>query len=418
MAEVAGLVLGTIALVISAYEHRKALLDPAEAFFYGKKDYDKIIRRLHIEHASYDQNIRLLLIHAVSEEELEQMIKNSQDSLWKSAALARTLKKELGSAYEPTMGLLEDLGDLLIKIVAKLGIAGSDTVKKQGLAVFISSKPPRSSSQDLQERFRFEKRLDFTFKKRSVDKKLQAINDFNTHLRILLQGADKISQLQQDEGSCSKARIQFVGPLQSIQQNASRLHRGLHKRWCGTHDCHPAGLLLEQRLYRKRVHRQGLLKDGGNLERFEVALPRIGEKVWLDMEVRVLGESIPESSPKVPKIRFDVPGPSFPPAPPALEIKDICSAIEGAMNPQTGLDLDSSDVLRGLYGVDTQERHLAQDLMSLDAFLAANTMQLGMADLLCLAVTLVSSVIQLGKTPWLVQPWNRHNICLSTSQGR
>ncbi|KAI3530449.1 hypothetical protein CABS03_06260 [Colletotrichum abscissum] len=421
MAEIAGLVLGAIPLVISAYEHRKTLLDSAEAFFHGKKDYDKIVRRLHIEYASYDQNMRLLLIRAVNEEELEQMIKNSQHSLWKSEALTRMLTKELGSAYEPTMGLLEDLGKTLSGIVAKLGISGSDKVKQLGLAIIISSNPPISNSQDPQERFRFEKRLEFTLKRRSVDKKLQAITKFNTDLRNLLQGAYKINQFQKDEGLCHKARIQFVAPLQSIQQNASRLHRGLHKRWCGTHDCHRAGLLLEQRLHRKRIHRQGLLKDGGNLERFGVALPRVEEKTWLDMEIRVLGESIPEtsfrSSPKIPKIRFAMPGPSFPPAPPALEIDDICSAIAGAMHPQTGLDLDSSDVMRGLYGVDTQQRHLAQDLITLDKFLATNTMRLGMGDMLCLAVTLVSSVIQLGKTPWLVEPWSRHNIVFLRLKG-
>ncbi|KAK7454151.1 hypothetical protein Landi51_03271 [Colletotrichum acutatum] len=403
MAEIAGLVLGAIPLIISAYEHRKALLDSAEAFFR--------------EYASYDQNMRLLLIRAVNEEELEHIIKNSQHSLWRSEGLTLVLKRKLGCAYEPTMGLLEDLSDLLISIVAKLGLCGSNKVKQQGLSIIISSNPPQSNSQDLQERFRFEERLEFTFKKRSVDKKLQAMNDFNAQLRKLLEGADKISRLQRDEGSCSKARIQFVAPLQSIQQNATRLHKGLHRRWCGTHDCHQAGLLLEQRLHRRKAYRQGLLKDGGNLERFGVAFPRVEEKMWLDMEIRVLGESIPETSHKIPKIKFAVSGPVFPLDLPALEIDDICSSIAGAIYPQTGLDLDSSDILRGPYRVDAQQRHLAQDLVTLDTFLATDTMQLGMGDLLCLAVTLVSSVIQLGKTPWLVEPWSRHNIVFLRLKG-
>ncbi|KAK1700497.1 hypothetical protein BDP55DRAFT_626069 [Colletotrichum godetiae] len=369
MAEIAGLVLGAIPLVISAYEHRKALLDSAEAFFHGKKDYDKIIRRLHIEYASYDQNMRILLIHAVNEEELDHMIKNSQHSLWKSEGLAIILRRELGSAYGPTMGLLEDLSDILVSIVAKLDISGSDKVKQQGLAIIVSSNPPQSNSQDLQERFRFEKRLEFTLKKRSVDKKLQAINDFNTHLRNLLQEADKINQLQQDEGSCNKARIQW---------NDSELHCRKSRRRCGS--------TWESVFWVKAFQKLGICATTLKILNFP------------DL-----------CSPKIPKIRFAVPRPVFPPDPPALEIDDTCSSIAGAMYPQTGLDLDSSEILQRLYRVEAQQRHLAQDLMTLDTFLTINTIQLGMGDLLCLAVTRVSSVIQLGKTPWLLQPWSRHN---------
>lgn len=102
----------------------------------------------------------------------------------------------------------------------------------------------------------------------------------------------------------------------------------------------------------------------------------------------------------------------------ALEVKDICTTIEEAMHPHIGFAIDSSDILRGLYQVETQKCALAQSHTTLDEFLPSiKRHDYVLADYYCLAVTLASSVLQLSETPWLHQPWSRRSIAFLRLKG-
>jgi hypothetical protein len=46
------------------------------------------------------------------------------------------------------------------------------------------------------------------------------------------------------------ATVKFLAPLQSIRENASRVHQALLSNWCTLHTMHCAAILLEDRMRR------------------------------------------------------------------------------------------------------------------------------------------------------------------------
>ncbi|KAF4880732.1 hypothetical protein CGCSCA1_v000446 [Colletotrichum siamense] len=423
MAEIAGLVLGAVPLVISALEHYQEFVDPAVAFFKWRGELSKVILRLVTERATYDQNLRLMLARIVSHDELDRMVEDPQDHLWTSRELLLDLKSELSRAYGPCMALVKEMEAVMVTIAAGLDIDGSDQVLDNGLQTVISANPPVSKTPDPRQRFQFLKRVNFTMKRRTIDKKLTELESCNRKLRDLLTGADAISAIQQDEGPTRRPRIRFVAPLQSIRANASRVHGGLCGRWCSDHDYHHAGLLLEQRIARRiKKSRKGNVMEAGKMDRFGVSLWRAAVMTWLDTEFRIDDSLIRPRSENAPKVTFSMAelkeSLDETESITVLEVKDICTTIEEAMHPHIGFAIDSSDILRGLYQVETQKRTLAQSHTTLDEFLPSiKRHDYVLADYYCLAVTLASSVLQLNETPWLHQPWSRRSIAFLRLKG-
>lgn len=94
-----------------------------------------------------------------------------------------------------------------------------------------------------------------------------------------------------------------------------------------------------------------------------------------------------------------------------MEIFDICKVIHGAVHPEVGFRIDGCGKLRGLYEIETQPHSLISNYVTMDNFLPViRKREYSMPDFYCLVITLVSSVLQLGETPWLNMPWNRQNI--------
>ncbi|CAI0644042.1 unnamed protein product [Colletotrichum noveboracense] len=423
MAEAVGIVLGAVPLLISALEHYQDIIGPVVRFKNWRGELGTIILRLVTERASYDQNLRIMLLRAVGSDDLEQMIADPQSQTWRSEGFAEDMKIELGRAYDPCMGLVKNIAGTLETIAANLNIEGSDRIRKEGLQAVVSANPPELSTTDGGSRSHFRKRVDFTMKRRDVIRSLKAIEEDNEKLRMLLEGADKITSIQDDVGASSRARVRFVGSLKGIRSNACLVHRGLDAKFCMDHECHRAGLLLEQRLKRrKRTSRQAMPKDVGKLGRFCVSVYRCPDTAWLDAEINIEDDH-DYGRPNGPKVSFsvstleDTEKPNLPGFHTGLEIHDICKVIHGAVHPQVGFRLDGSGKLRGLYEIETQPHSLVNDYVTMDKFLSViQQREHSMPDFYCLVVTLVSSVLQLGETPWLNMPWNRRSIIFLRSE--
>lgn len=129
MAEIAGLVLGAVPLVISALEHYKEFSDQALVFWKWKGKLSKAIFRLVTERATYDQNLRLMLARIVNHDDLDRLVEDPQDELWTSRELLLDLKSELSKAYGPCMELVKEMEAVMVAIAAALDIDGSDQVR-------------------------------------------------------------------------------------------------------------------------------------------------------------------------------------------------------------------------------------------------------------------------------------------------
>ncbi|EXF84066.1 hypothetical protein CFIO01_11620 [Colletotrichum fioriniae PJ7] len=422
MAEIAGLVLGAVPLVISALEHYEDIIEPAKAFFHWKGQLSQMVRKLYMEHTLFEMNLELLLRRTVTNDDLLEMVANPQHELWKSKELVADLKRDLGKAYNPSMDTVTEMASIMIAIAANLNITGSDKVSNEGLEAIVYANTPRPDPAGRRRKFEFKERIAFTMKRRAVNEKLEQLKGCNERLAVFLEKAEKIHSSTHDGDESLKARIQFVAPLTSIRANASRVHEGLHRRWCADHDCHQAGLLLEQRLIRKkRKNRRGALSDVGKRDRFGVSLWRVTVMAWLDTEFQVDDDAVAiSSSHNTPKVKFSVAdirhGLNEALRSNTAEIQDICMAMEEALHPSVGFAIDSANVMRGMYDVKSEECHLIDNHMTLSQYLPTlKRKEYVLADFYCLAITLASSLLQLGETPWLHQAWNGENIAFIRS---
>lgn len=349
-------------------------------------------------------------------------------------------------------------------------------------------------------------------KRRAVNEKLKQLDECNQRLSGFLEKAARL----QDDGLPSYANpsgpqlpVRFVASLESIRNNASRVHRGLSRSWCRAHGAHQAGLLLEQRLARRRRRDgAGPPPSVSSASRFGVCILMEPTPTWFDTEFSLYTgdtESVdlwyvtyscgtpptfsvffllrlhnpltlprnltPSNTPcrcidtslvyiyvcvyllrpvstifvshsltvcllhpytvglttwkictrpsKVPKVTFS--GPNSAEAQPAPDsvaasiqetVTNICSKLQVATYPILGFSLDALDVLRGCSHVRQSPRQLpiASSVSLGDSLHTLKRDILPYRDFYALAITLVCSVLQLGNTPWLRQPWNRHTI--------
>jgi hypothetical protein len=130
MAEIAGLVLGAIPLLISALEHYEDFVEPTVAFFRWKGQLSKVTRRLLMGHTEYEQNMRLLLKQVVCNEDLAKMIEDPHSDLWKDDDIVKGLQSKLGHAYLSSMSTVQEIAEIMVSIAASLNIDGSDKVRQ------------------------------------------------------------------------------------------------------------------------------------------------------------------------------------------------------------------------------------------------------------------------------------------------
>lgn len=119
------------------------------------------------------------------------------------------------------------------------------------------------------------------------------------------------------------------------------------------------------------------------------------------------------SAPGVPVVRFS---PSQAPILPPYqvqypEVTDLCSALEFAAHPLLGFRLCSSSILRGPYEVKTPPCKLSAECVTLGSVLPhLKREDFPLPDIYILAITLVSSILQLSGTPWLQSSWNKQSL--------
>jgi hypothetical protein len=131
-AEVAGLVLGAIPLVISALEHYEDFAQPTKDFFHQNRYRRKLLQELYIIHTSYDQATRLLLkgiVETVSNR--EAMMDDPRNKLWREGYIADNLRDQLGLVYKPFLLTIEEVAEILAELSANLNIIESQQGSQQ-----------------------------------------------------------------------------------------------------------------------------------------------------------------------------------------------------------------------------------------------------------------------------------------------
>ncbi|KAK4186117.1 hypothetical protein QBC35DRAFT_413475 [Podospora australis] len=427
MAEIAGLVLAVTPLLISALEHYEDAVEPVIAFFRWRQQLPKVIRELYMGHTSYEQNLRLLLSDTVDKAELGDMIDNPRSEHWKDQTLIEALQDKLGTAYEPCLSTINEIADIMVMIAKCLNIDGncSTGLHQQTLTSLVIANPPISNATVFRARFCFKQRMDFTMNRKSANALLAKLQRCNTRLYEFIEKAEKLqSAVSSTEApSTTRLRIQFVAPLELIRGNASHVHSVLSHGWCDSHAAHHAGLRLEQRLVRRGRNRSSLSQDSftghvGKSDCFGVSLLRSSMLSWIDTEFHIDEKEIKkQTSPgrRVRKVAFSVAEPPTEPAQqlqPLPEVKNICSTIESLRHPFLGFRLRPSQKLIGPFEILSTPSPILSDKCTTlqDVLPVIRHEDFSLPDLYTLAITLVSSILQLSQTPWLQQSWSKQTI--------
>jgi hypothetical protein len=131
MAEVTGLVLGAMPLIISVLKHHDELSEYTLAFFRWQKAKSLMTRQLALCQVDFELNMRLLLKDAVSPEKHFEMIENPQHVSWKDGEFLQKIEQKLGKSYALLISILRDIEGTMVWITSSLDIAGSDEVRQQ-----------------------------------------------------------------------------------------------------------------------------------------------------------------------------------------------------------------------------------------------------------------------------------------------
>ena len=126
--ETAGLVLGSLPLLIAALEHYEDMAGPTKAFFTWMRHRRRLIQELYTLRASYDQAIDILLKPIADTDDLTVMVENPLSDLWTTGAIANTLRDLLGSTYDPLILTISEIREILDGIAAHLNLQGSQQV--------------------------------------------------------------------------------------------------------------------------------------------------------------------------------------------------------------------------------------------------------------------------------------------------
>lgn len=135
--ETAGLVLATLPLFISAFEHYNDGLEPIKAFWDIDRQLPIQIRRLRNQHVHFEQTLRILLAQIVEADEVEEMIAAPNSGIWKTVEMLERLESRLQESCNAYQDTVDHMEEIMKRIAKDFKMDHSERVR-QGPA------PPRS----------------------------------------------------------------------------------------------------------------------------------------------------------------------------------------------------------------------------------------------------------------------------------
>ncbi|KAM5347354.1 hypothetical protein ACJ41O_010359 [Fusarium nematophilum] len=190
--EVAGIVLGSVPLLISAMEHYKAGLDPVKAFIRYQDELNRALRDLSALHTSLAMTLKVLLKQVASQAEVVDMMANCRHDLWKSHELDESLRDLLQEAYNAYAHILGDIESHLISLASKLQGLDRWSGTSNELEAIIIANPPSSSTATLRPSYKFKNRLKFAMKKKRVVELVDNVNKRTADLDALIFKVERL----------------------------------------------------------------------------------------------------------------------------------------------------------------------------------------------------------------------------------
>ncbi|KAJ3530536.1 hypothetical protein NM208_g9287 [Fusarium decemcellulare] len=399
--EVAGLVMGSIPLLIGAVQHYKDGLGPAKAFFKYDDELNRAIRELRNLNTSFMMTLEILLKQVADESEIDTMMKNFRHQLWKSNELEASLRDVLKQAYPDYVYLLGDI---------ESDLKGTSNELE---AIIIANAPSAPGNSQ----FKFRNRLKFALKKKHISRLLDNIKARTSALDELIS---KVGQCREWNSQKPTRKSSLSASLQQIQERATSLHQVLSRAWsCSTNAPHYVHLFLEDRMIRqKEKKRLRAASSNSDSTCFTISLSTpTSPNTRHVVEVNVVERADPTSR----IVSFEASGSEEVQRIAKLpKLTDLCSVFcrEARRVDCCGLGLDANGILRGVYEISRRPTQFSGSLFNMTDLLfpspkAKLRKPLTDVDRYLIAITIASSFLQLHTTPWLNPQWSKNEILFS-----
>ncbi|RYP74982.1 hypothetical protein DL771_002630 [Monosporascus sp. 5C6A] len=422
--ETAGLVLGSIPLVLAGLEFYAKGIAVTKRCFKYREQFQSLIRELRTENTICTNSINLLLVGVVSQKEMADFLADPCSDRWKEAKFDLKLKQRLGTSYDSYMATIDELGK------------AAELFRKR-LKLDSSGKPQFTDEQAFKKYY---KRLEFSIRKSDYDDLMATLRRANSSLHRLTTQSLSLQNLQ---NSC-KLDDQPIKNFNAIHDSAQGFHSALCSSWkCPCHADHSVSLRLESRIddaesgedanedeesLRNSFHVVFRYSHGGPVKPCG-STASIEPWAWEEADVRITIESqshkdtasVARSSSCGKRVRVtsqaeDAVTAALNPTPNLQPIQDLCAAISTLRTPQRDvcLSLLANEYAKQKYGIliyPSKEPPTDTDAWSISTLRSVlEDSKFARRDRLRLAVTLSSSVLQLHETPWLDENWGKDDI--------
>lgn len=120
--EIAGVVLGSLPLIISAMEHYADGIATAKRFWRYKSEMRSLILQINTERGIFINTLEQLLTGIVRVEHMADFLTNPGEGVWQDAEVESKLKGRLRSAYQIYIDNVRGMEVSLKKMMEKLAL--------------------------------------------------------------------------------------------------------------------------------------------------------------------------------------------------------------------------------------------------------------------------------------------------------
>jgi hypothetical protein len=468
--EIAGVVLGSLPLVISAMEHYAEGIATAKRFWRYKSEMRSLILQINTERGIFINTLEQLLTGIIRVEQMADFLAKPGGDLWRKADVDKKLKDRLRSVYQVYIDNVRGMEVSLKRMMEKLALGADGKVRRVRVvpsSVKIelgkgSLRLPTISirgfvlrtcrailtSQQVQfndpSAFKQEiKRLKFSISKGEYADQLTSLRNCNQALARLTKQS---LALEPTRAEFKNACPNYKG----FQSYARSLYATLRAGWCCGCQGHAVNLRLENR---SRIEKE---EEVVQKTPFRVVFSCLADasnstlSFWNEVDIKCIADEsrrVPLSAShnritSLPsarrQVRFDhqvqqtacsstssrtatlthTTSLSTPIVSSPRQIQHLCEAIAKLQQPQrdlcVGYLLDTLQQRKhGIYPLQSPCSQQQWESYSLKTILnrTANiNRRLTQHDKLRVAVDLASSVLQLYKTPWLDEQWGKEDV--------
>lgn len=167
--EIAGIVLGSIPLVISGLEHYADGIRTIQVLCNASREFKTLARKLKAEEIVYRNTLSVLLNDCIAVEEQATLIQNPAGGGWSNNGVQAALRKRLQCSYDSFMDHVKSIHSSLEDFKGRLYIDNN-------------GKGPFEDAKSFRQAYR---RFHFALKKSAYMDLIDSIRDDNTHIHRL-----------------------------------------------------------------------------------------------------------------------------------------------------------------------------------------------------------------------------------------